>query len=46
MAAGGRALMDGRTEFGLADLLAVTEGLTDPDSDTPPDREPREESGY
>jgi ATP-dependent Clp protease ATP-binding subunit ClpC len=38
MAAGGRALMDERSEFGLADLLAVAEELTD--TDTPPDREP------
>jgi ATP-dependent Clp protease ATP-binding subunit ClpC len=40
MAAGGRALTDGRTEFGLADLLAVADGLADTDSDTPPGGEP------
>ena len=40
MAAGGRALMQGRSEFGLADLLAVAEGQSDTDTGTPPANEP------
>jgi ATP-dependent Clp protease ATP-binding subunit ClpC len=39
MAAGGRALINERSEFGLEDLLAVAEGLADPE--TPPDSEPQ-----
>jgi ATP-dependent Clp protease ATP-binding subunit ClpC len=37
MAAGGRALMHGRLEFGLPDLLAVAEAQTDTPSDTEPE---------